>query len=962
MYFSMNDFEFAYSRQSALIDALPEIIMEVDENKVYTWCNRAGLEFFGPDVLGHEASYYFEGEQDTYHRVEPVFNGLENSIYVESWQRRIDGEKRLLAWYCNAIRDREGKVTGAVSSARDITELVKTEEALKHSEERYRLLVENSDFGVGFYSLDGKVLFFNTKAIRSMGGKPEDYIGKNLVEIFGQEAGQQYLARIETAANSNLSVEYEDFVSLETGDYWFLSTYSRVLDSQGSVTGIQIISHDITQLKKVQIALKESEEKYKKLVELSPDAIVVHTLGKIVFANPAAYEKMGARSADDLLGKNAIDFVHPDYRATALARIKNIYENHQPAGLAHEKFIRPDGQVIDVETTAIPFVYDGKPAIQLIIRDITDKIRLEQDMAESELKFRTLFESSHDALFLMTGEKFTECNQTTLAMFGCTRNEILNHTPFDFSPVIQPDGTPSEIIGLRYIKSVLEGSNQAFEWLHLRRDGTSFDAEVMLNRIVIAGEKYIQASVRDISQRKADEDKLRKSEARYRLLSDNMTDMVWLMDLNLVPLYVSPSIEKVRGFAFEELKQLKLEDNLTPESLDRLLKIYHAELPKVLSDVNYVYDQPIDLEYYKKDGSTFWLEIIISVIRDAKGAPVSLLCVGREITAFKKTLDKLRESEEQLNLFFSQSLDGFFFMMLDQPLDWKNEADKDKAIDHAFFNNRITKVNKAMADQYGLEIEEIIGYSMYDFFYHDVSKGKLLQKELFDKGNQHIDTYEKKRDGEDMIIEGDYICIYDEQGRIVGNFGIQRDVTADRKAKSEVQASELQLKFITHHLPVGIAHLNAGTRYKFVNQAYCEMMHMTPSEIIGKQVSDVMKEEAYNSVMPHIERVLSGKMTEFELITDLSGSSIRNYSVIYIPETDHDGNVTGFIATITDITARKETEKKIQQQLDELQRWQQVTLGREDRIMELKREVNDLLLRLNEPVKYKSQENKITDT
>ena len=817
MYFSMNDFEFAYSRQSALIDALPEIIMEVDENKVYTWGNRAGLEFFGPDVLGHEASYYFEGEQDTYHRVEPVFNGLENSIYVESWQRRIDGEKRLLAWYCNAIRDREGKVTGAVSSARDITELVKTEEALKHSEERYRLLVENSDFGVGFYSLDGKVLFFNTKAIRSMGGKPEDYIGKNLVEIFGREAGLIYFDRIEAITNSKTSLEFEDFVSLETGDYWFLSNYSRVLDSRGSVTGIQIISHDITPLKKIQIALKESEEKYKKLVDLSPDAIVVHTLGKIVFANPAAFEKMGARSADDLLGKNAIEFVHPDYRATALARIKNIYENHQPAGLAHEKFIRLDGQVIDVETTAIPFIYEGKPAVQLIVRDITDRLRMEQEVADSELKFRTLFESSNDALFLMEGDKFIECNHATLAMFSCTREQIIGKTPFDISPEIQPDGKPSRQKGLIYMTEALNDSNQAFEWLHKRYDGTPFDAEVMLNSIRISGKKYIQASVRDISLRKSAEANLKRSEEQYRLLADNITDMVWLMDLNLIPIYVSPSIEKARGFKFEDLKHLPLHENLTPSSLDQLLILYHSELPKLLKNKHYHYPYPIDLEFYNKDGSTFWLEIIFSVIRDIKGSPESILCVGREITEFKRTQDKLKESEEQL-------------------------------------------------------------------------------------------------------------------------------------------------KFIANLLPVSIAKIDQDQKYIFVNLSYCEMMQKDSSEIIGRHVSEVLMPEAYKSVIPHIESVLSGTRTGFDLVADVTGTGTRNFSVIYVPELDPEGNIKGFIATITDITHRKQTEQRIQQQLDELKRWQLVTLGREDRIMELKREVNELLLRLNEPVKYKSQENKMTDT
>lgn len=118
------------SRQEALLAAVPDIIMEVDRNKVYTWANRAGLDFFGEDVVGKEAAFYFEGEQETYKSVKPLFNGQENVIYVESWQRRRDGEVRLLAWWCRVLKDKDGRVTGALSSARDITEKKRTEEAL----------------------------------------------------------------------------------------------------------------------------------------------------------------------------------------------------------------------------------------------------------------------------------------------------------------------------------------------------------------------------------------------------------------------------------------------------------------------------------------------------------------------------------------------------------------------------------------------------------------------------------------------------------------------------------------------------------------------------------------------------------------------------------------------------------------------------------------------------------------
>ena len=96
----IKDLQATLSSQQALLAAIPDIVMEVDVDKVYTWANQAGYEFFGEDVIGKQASHYFEGEQDTYERVQPLFEGDENVIYLESWQRRKDGQKRL--WHGGA--------------------------------------------------------------------------------------------------------------------------------------------------------------------------------------------------------------------------------------------------------------------------------------------------------------------------------------------------------------------------------------------------------------------------------------------------------------------------------------------------------------------------------------------------------------------------------------------------------------------------------------------------------------------------------------------------------------------------------------------------------------------------------------------------------------------------------------------------------------------------------------------
>ncbi len=122
--------------QQVLLSAIPDIIMEVDVNKIYTWANKPGIVFFGKDVIGKSADFYFLREQNTFDIVQPIFKGSDDIIYVESWQKRQDGEERLLAWWCRVLKDVQGNVTGALSSARDITERrLATEEIKRLNEE-----------------------------------------------------------------------------------------------------------------------------------------------------------------------------------------------------------------------------------------------------------------------------------------------------------------------------------------------------------------------------------------------------------------------------------------------------------------------------------------------------------------------------------------------------------------------------------------------------------------------------------------------------------------------------------------------------------------------------------------------------------------------------------------------------------------------------------------------------------
>ena len=133
-----------------------------------------------------------------------------------------------------------------------------------------------------------------------------------------------------------------------------------------------------------------------------------------------------------------------------------------------------------------------------------------RDLRQSELKFRTLFETANDSIFLMDNEKFIDCNKQTLVMFDCAYDEIIGQPPYQFSPPTQPDGRESAEKAMEKIKLAMKGKNQFFEWKHCRLDKTTFDAEVSLNRIDLGGNVFLQAIVRDITQRKKAHEQVHK--------------------------------------------------------------------------------------------------------------------------------------------------------------------------------------------------------------------------------------------------------------------------------------------------------------------------------------------------------------------------------------------------------------------------------------------------------------------
>ena len=141
-------------------------------------------------------------------------------------------------------------------------------------------------------------------------------------------------------------------------------------------------------------------------------------------------------------------------------------------------------------------------------------------------------------------------------------------------------------------------------------------------------------------------------------------------------------------------------------------------------------------------------------------------------------------------------------MMIDQPIDWNAPgADKEALLDYVLDHQRMTKINQAMLDQYAAGEEQLLGASVRDLFGHNIAEGKQAWRELFDRGKLHIETDERKLDGTPMIIEGDYICLYDDAGRITGHFGVQREVTGEKEMMRRLEDSEVYHRTLINSIP-----------------------------------------------------------------------------------------------------------------------------------------------------------------
>jgi PAS domain S-box-containing protein len=457
-------------------------------------------------------------------RIDEVFSTGEPVRFVDSRERRTFDN------HVYPILGPGRETTAVAVYAREITEHKLTEHALTTERNLLRTLIDNLPDPTYFKDTDSCFVAGNMAVAQIMGAKtPDQLLGKTDFDFYPQELAERFYADERQVIQSGQPlISQEEPVTDPTGTVrWFSTTKVPLRDERGNVVGVVGIGRDISEQRRAEAALRESEAKYRAVVERANDGIIVIQDSLIRYANPQGAAIVGC-TVEGVLDVPFERFLPPDVRDEYLERYRRRMKGEPAPHTYESSLLRKGGGTVDVEINAGIVEYESRPANLVFVRDITERKRTEEALRRSEERFRGLFEQAPDAIFINSeDDRILNANPAACQLLGYTRDQLLTMTVPDLvAPEMrQPVGTT--------IKSELERGG-FFETLDRHRDGHLFPVEVRTSRLIDEDEHLVLSIVRDTSERKQAEEELQRSLSRTQLLNQVIAATASTLDFSTV--------------------------------------------------------------------------------------------------------------------------------------------------------------------------------------------------------------------------------------------------------------------------------------------------------------------------------------------------------------------------------------------------------------------------------------------
>jgi len=748
------------------------------------------------------------------------------------------------------------------------------------SEESFRYFVENANDIVYSLTADGIFTYVSPNWTEILGHDVNDVVGQSLEAFVHPEdipSCRAFLESVVLKGTKQAGIEYR--VLHKNGSWrWHTSNASPVKDKDGIILTYMGIARDITDHKLAEEALRESEEKYRLVVENAGEAITIIQDGMMKFVNPQVEDILGY-SVKELTSKPFIEFIHPEDRQVVLERHMKRMNNENVPSVYPLKAIARDGTLKWAEVHATLVSWNGRPATLSFFIDVTDRKRAEEALHASELKYQTIFENTGTTMLIVEEDMtISLANDGFEKLTGYRREEMEGKKKWtDF--VEKGDLERMTVQHqLRRADSGLAKKNYEFKLIH--RD--SHFKDILLTVDVIPGTKKSIASLMDITARKQAEGALRESEERYKFVVQNLKEVVFRTDAEGRWTFLNPAWAELTGFAVEESLGKVFLEYVYPDDRDLNIALFRPLIEKQKDYCRH------EIRYINRDGGFRCIEVWARLTLDEKGNATGTAGTLTDITDRKQAEEALRKSEREKSAILDAMSELVIYLDMDMKIIWSNST---------------------MNRQFNMKPGQAEGRYCYKVL-HKLNRPCRVCPvvKAIETGKPYtIDDFSSL--GKRWTLRA--YPVRNEEGNLVGVVEIVTDITERKWAEEILRESEEKYRSLASTTD-SIYLIDEDCSYLFMNERHLKRFGLPLDQLIGRNYGEFHSEESTRVLSQIVEEVLgTNKSLQHEYQSERDG---RYFLRTLSPIKDREGKSSVAVTVVAkDITDRKKAEELLRE-------------------------------------------------